>query len=501
MSEEELHSIQEVLTKDIENIKSTMDASHEMMCLSKNDEVVYVNKNYLTFVGNEQKDNLGAGRFSRIHKDDIEEVTEVIQRFYKTHKPYRVTYRLLEAQGSYKWIVEDGRLFFDANGAALGSVCKCVNIDTEKQMEIKLHVAETKYRRLFETAHDGILILDSQTGEITDVNPFLQELLGYTKAQFLGKKLWEVGAFKNIKASKDAFKVLQQAGYIRYDDLPLETLDGRLIPVEFVSNSYFAGSNKVIQCNIRDISIRKRAEIADKALVTLTQEQQKNAFIADVTHELRTPLAIIKGNVELSLRDKELRRENVEEVLKAINVEVVHLAGMFSDLAMLTTENKNNQSVVPFRLVRIDTLLDRVMKRLCVVADERKIKITVTANKPVSVYGDTKYLEKLFSNLISNAIYYGKKNGFVKIECIATKSNITILVTDNGIGIDEKDLPQIFGRFYRSTSAREVNQEGTGLGLAISKWIVEAHKGTISVISSPLSGTTFSVILPIGITE
>ncbi len=118
--------------------------------------------------------------------------------------------------------------------------------------------SELRYRRLFETAQDGILILDAETGMIEDVNPYLMKMLGYSREEFVEKKLWEVGAFKDIEASKDAFEALQESEYIRYEDLPLKTKDGRLIQVEFVSNVYSVDNKKVIQCNIRDITEHRR---------------------------------------------------------------------------------------------------------------------------------------------------------------------------------------------------------------------------------------------------
>lgn len=126
--------------------------------------------------------------------------------------------------------------------------------------EQKMKTSELRYRRLFEAAQDGILILDAETGAISDVNPFLIKMLGYSREEFIKKKLWEVGAFKDVEASQKAFEALQKNEYIRYDDLPLKTKDGRLIQVEFVSNVYLVGEEKVIQCNIRDITERKNAQ-------------------------------------------------------------------------------------------------------------------------------------------------------------------------------------------------------------------------------------------------
>jgi formate hydrogenlyase transcriptional activator len=174
------------------------------------------------------------------------------------------------------------------------------DITEQKESEEALKVSETRYRRLFETAQDGILILESETGRITDVNPFLIEMLGYAYEEFLGKQLWEIGPVKNIKTAKAAFLELQSKGYVRHDDLPLETKDGRLIAVEFVSNVYLVNHQKVIQCNIRNITERKRiAEALQQARNELEQRVEER------TIELRTALSEIK-----TLKDQ-LEAENI----------------------------------------------------------------------------------------------------------------------------------------------------------------------------------------------
>lgn len=174
------------------------------------------------------------------------------------------------------------------------------DITAEKQSEEALKISETRYRRLFETARDGILLLDAGTGQISDVNPFLLEMLGYSHEDFLGKKLWEIGAFQDIEASKAVFRELQAKGYVRYEDLPLETKDGRLIAVEFVSNVYLVNHHKVIQCNIRDITQRK---LIEEALQKAHNELERR--VEERTIELQTALSEIK-----TLKDQ-LEAENI----------------------------------------------------------------------------------------------------------------------------------------------------------------------------------------------
>jgi two-component system CheB/CheR fusion protein len=139
-----------------------------------------------------------------------------------------------------------------------GLVITFTDITTAKLAEKAMTISETRYRRLFESSKDGILILDAETGKITDVNPFLVELLGYSKAQFLEKAIWEIGFLKDIIANKDKFMELQQKELVRYENLPLETSAGRKIQVEFISNVYSVNNMKVIQCQIRDLTSIRR---------------------------------------------------------------------------------------------------------------------------------------------------------------------------------------------------------------------------------------------------
>lgn len=147
-----------------------------------------------------------------------------------------------------------------------------------EQKQIKLEESEARYRRLFETAKDGILILDGDTGRIVDANPFLQDLLGYPESELIGKALWEIGPVRDIPASQEAMRELQKNEYIRYEDIPLETKAGVRKSVEFVSNVYQVNGFRVIQCNIRDITERKQAQAqvltTNEELLTLVNELQ-----------------------------------------------------------------------------------------------------------------------------------------------------------------------------------------------------------------------------------
>ena len=166
----------------------------------------------------------------------------------------------------------------DSSGRIRGCTHVMHDITDRKRSERALSESEARYRRLFESAKDGILILAADTGQVEDVNPFLMDLLGYSREEMLGKSVWDFGELKDVLASKSAFQKLQLQEYVRYEDLPLETRDGRRIDVEFVSNLYLVEDRKVVQCNIRDITDRKRSE-AQLHLQSAALESAANAIL------------------------------------------------------------------------------------------------------------------------------------------------------------------------------------------------------------------------------
>jgi len=168
----------------------------------------------------------------------------------------------------------------------------------------EVYASEVHYRRLFESSKDGILILDAETGKIVDVNPFLIDLLGYSKNELIKKSIWEIGAFQDIIENKDKFQELQQSEYVRYEDFPLETSDGSKIHVEFVSNVYLVNDSKVIQCQIRDITARKKTETTlektRKELAEIKKSADElNEFTENVIDTLREPLLAIDQDLRV----------------------------------------------------------------------------------------------------------------------------------------------------------------------------------------------------------
>ncbi len=197
---------------------------------------------------------------------------------------------VLTARAEERVLAFHNTVLRDASGRITGVLFSGEDITERKRAQAAIQVSETRYRRLFESAKDGILILDADSGKITAANPFLTEILGYSKDELLGHKLWDIGPFKDITATKAGFAELLEKGYVRYENLPLQASNGRIIDVEFVSNTYLVNGKKVIQCNIRDISDRTRVEKAlresEERYRRLVDSMQDVVFTVSTTGEL-----------------------------------------------------------------------------------------------------------------------------------------------------------------------------------------------------------------------
>jgi two-component system phosphate regulon sensor histidine kinase PhoR len=259
-----------------------------------------------------------------------------------------------------------------------------------------------------------------------------------------------------------------------------------------------AGGTLVIQCNIRDITERKKVEQIKEAKRLLEEEKFKVKSIADATHELRTPVAIIQGNVDLAMRNRKGKSlKSSKSALKAINYEIKRLSSILSDLSLITSKAWELKNRIVYEKVNLKNLIGKVVQRSKALAFRKNISVTSKDIADVTITGDKNYLEKMIMNLVKNSIIYGNKNGHTKIFTTKSKGFVIINVADDGMGINKEDLPRVFERFYRAKKSLNADKDSIGLGLAIVKWVAEIHGGRVSVKNMKNKGSIFSVSLPI----
>ena len=332
--------------------------------------------------------------------------------------------------------------------------------DSKKQ---KLVMYEKRYRRLFETAKDGIIILDANDGMIVDVNPFLINLLGYTKEQFLTKHIWDVGTKDNIELSKQLFKDLQEKEYVRYEDLPLEAIDGKQTHVEFVSNVYLVDNEKVIQCNIRDITQRIKQEQAiqgemlkDKGLLKELQHRTKNSF------NMITSLIQLRNSTVHSIESIAL--------LDDLSLRVKSISTLYSLLYETHAYHEIQLKIYCNQV--IDSMLS-LTKNITLNRNIEEIAIDPSGAAPIGMI-----IVELLSNTIKHAFPDSKK-GTINIELKSLDSRVTLKIEDDGVG-----LPSNF----------DINKIKS-IGLHLVKLLVNQLDGIIVIHSE--NGTKILIEFPL----
>lgn len=330
--------------------------------------------------------------------------------------------------GSYGYVVKNSDITVLDASIKMAFRLHAANTTTREQglaiesSRLNLEVSEMRYRRLFESAKDGIIILDAKTAMIVDINPYLVDILGYTRAEILHKAIWDLSAFRNMDYSKSLFKELQEKDYVRYDDLPLETANGRLIHVEFVSNIYLVDGERVIQCNIRDIAERRSIELG-----LTTSLDCKTALLRELQHRTKNSFTMITSLISL--------RANATEVAetKLILGELTQRVRSISDLYSLLYETDS------FSSVRLATYCSRVVDSTVKLTDGVVIERHFDEGLRVTAK-DAATLGMIVVELLTNAIKYAfpyPRRGRIMVSFHSIPGGMVLEVEDDGIGFPE----------------------------------------------------------------
>ena len=426
-----------------------------------------------------------------------------LRRRLATAAGARYSFRILTLEGIVKWVEINAALTeWQGKPATLNFLS---DITDRRRVHDLLTASEGRYRRLFEAARDGILILDADTGRVVDAHPCLTELTGFSHAEFLGKHLWEVGPFKDIAASKVSFAELQSKEYVRYEDLPLESSDGRKIAVEFVSNVYLVDNLKVIQCNIRDISERKRADHERERLEGQLRAAQKMEAIGSlaggIAHDFNNLLSVILNYTVFAIEELPDGGQIKDDLLEAKNA-ATRAATLTRQL--LAFGRKQMMQPEPLDLNAIAASIEKMLRRI--LGEDIDLLQKLAPDLGLTM-ADPGQLEQVIMNLVVNARDAMPRGGRLTIETDNAELDeeaashhgelkagfyIRLSVTDTGFGMDEETRGRIFEPFF-TTKERG---KGTGLGLSTVYGIVKQSGGGIWVYSEPGQGTAFKIYLP-----
>ena len=365
--------------------------------------------------------------------------------------------------------------------------------------------AEAKYRRLFETAQDGIVIIDAETGEINDLNPLLTELLGVTRTSLVGKPIWETQTLSQLMSGQDALKQLQREKVMRFPEISLKTSDGQKeFQVEVVANIYLEGANDVAQFNIRDITERKRFDQQLQQTAHLRKVSGITSRGQRIAHDFNNLLAGILGNAGLALGEAP-PGSSYHSALK----NVVYASQRAAELTrqMLAYAGKGRLNVRPLDLSDLVKEISKLLESS--IPKSVELQLNLAPGLP-PVKADSGQMQQVVMNLVINgaeAIGEGR-HGHVRVNTRLEKFSVDDLrekysaadlpagayvlleVADDGSGMEEHVRERIFDPFFTTKFT------GRGLGLSAVQGIVRGHRGAIHVASVPGKGSWFHMLLP-----
>ena len=338
--------------------------------------------------------------------------------------------------------------------------------------------AKAQQQVLFNSMLEGVLLLD-RNRKIHLLNTALRELF-QLKVEVRGKTIVEALRFHELDELVNRVEAEQQV--LDYE-IKLPDLNERWLQVNAAVIANSAGEREGAILVFRDLTRLKQLE------------RTREEFVANVSHELRTPLSLIKGYVETLQDGARHNPEICERFLKIIERNANRLDLLIQDLLTISAL-ESGRMALDLQPLELPTLVDRVFSHLQTNAENKSIRL-VNAMPPLTVDGDSNRLDQVLTNLVDNAIKYGRDHGSVTVGWKALdEGRSEIFVCDDGPGIPGAALERVFERFYRVDKARSRDQGGTGLGLSIVKHIVQAHGGEVRVESELGKGTTFFFTLP-----
>lgn len=355
-----------------------------------------------------------------------------------------------------------------------------------KERSRALQISELMFRKLFESAHDGILIIDYGTGRIIDGNPAVLNLLECPREECVGADARRLSCFSDHGFFENIHAKLAQKIFASYDGLPMRTMTGKEIFVEVRASLYFVEEKKIFECHIRDVTERMR------------MEKVKAEFVSMVSHELRTPLSAIKEGVEIVADGTQGKLNSPQQECLGIALSNVNrlnrLVGDILDISKIQSNLLRLNSVS----LSVYDIVDQICGLVKIEIEKRGMVLMTNIEKNLPfILADKDRLIQILFNLLNNAIKFTRERSHIGLSCQRSGDFAEFAISDEGAGIPSADLSRLFGKFVQldSTLIRRVG--GTGLGLYISRNLVEAMGGRIWAESKIGEGSVFRFTVPL----
>lgn len=491
-------------------------ACHSLDLLGR---IIAVNKTECKLLGYKKEDMIGKLIFDFIKPDQQEMATQRFRQKIRGEKVKQDINRIyITKKGDEIYVSIFDELEKDKKGEIVGIMSTMVNDTQRREAEEEIRRLNELNQKILDNSPISIVMMDNK-GKVLAANELARKLMEKPNKALIGSSLLKKKLIANNETLTSCYKyLLENREPFYYDNLPYTPNGNKakkhlnIMAVPLINeNNILEGAISMAVDNTEAIRAKENLEDLNRNLEKKVMERTreldiinkrlsnildlKSKFIADASHELRTPLTVIQGNLELAARETEEKSKDKPEIFDIAICEIERMGKILSDLTMLTNLDSGSDKLI-HQKIDLSKSIKSVIQSLKIFAEQKNISINYKKTIPkTNIKGDPSKIEKLFMNILRNAIKYTPENGKIKISIEKKEIEAIITIKDTGFGIPDKDLPYIFERFYRVAKAR-ASEEGSGLGLAIAKWIVDSHQGKIIAQSQEGVGSKFIVCLP-----
>jgi len=485
--------IEQALREVEERFRTLADATPVLVWGSDTDKGCnYFNKQWLDFTGRTTEQEMGDGWAEGVHPDDLKRCLETYGTAFDARTPFAVEYRLRRCDGEYRWVLDNGVPRFDPDGTFSGYIGSCLDITDRRRAEVQLRESEEQFRRIVETALEGIWVLDPQ-GHTAFANARMAEMLGVSVADMLGRSLFDFMAPEDRSMAATQLEH-RRHGIAEVHDFRFRRADGREFWAIVSASPYTDGRGTVVGIlgMLTDITDRKRAEEELKSA-----DRRKEEFLAVLSHELRNPLAPIQTAVDLLLQ-AETNGAGSHRELAMIKRQVQNLERLVDDLLDVSRISRGKIELRK-ELVDLTAVVAQTVEAVRPLFVEHHLDFHISfPEEQILLEADSTRLEQILLNLLINSAKYTPQGGRIWLEVEQLPGKVIIRVRDTGIGMEPDLLPKVFDLFLQGERRAGLSHEGGGIGLSLAKNLVELHGGTITAHSQGRDkGSEIVVILPV----
>jgi len=485
--------VEQALREGEERFRTLADATPVLIWGSDTDKFCnYFNKQWLDFTGRTNEEELGDGWTDGVHPDDLEQCLETYVTAFDARTPFTMEYRLRRHDGEYRWVVDNGVPRVAPDGTFAGYIGSCLDITDRRRSEVQLRESEERFRRIVETALEGIWVLDAQ-GRTVFANARMANMLGISVAEMPGRSVFDF-TYAEDRSRTEARLEQSRQGITDVHDFRFRRANEQELWAIVSASPYTDDQGIVVGIlgMFTDITDRKRAEEELR-----NADRRKEEFLAVLSHELRNPLAPIQTAVEL-LEQAETHGAGSDRELAVIKRQVQNLRRLVDDLLDVSRISRGKIELRK-ELVELAALVAETVEAVRPLFDEQHQELHVSIpEEPILLEADSTRLEQILSNLLINATKYTPQRGRIRLDVEQLQSEVIIRVRDTGIGIDPAVLPKVFDLFLQGERRIGLSHEGGGIGLSLARNLVELHGGTITAHSQgPDMGSEFVVKFPV----